>query len=531
MFFNNLSYNSTGPWFWSFGDGTSSTMFSPTHTYAAPGLYNVSLHIGDSSTGCWDYVVKLIHVGDSIPPACQAAFYYYHDSTNANNVYHFVNQSNPQDAAWYWNFGDPASGANNVSHLKNAEHVFSQPGDYNVCLTMTTTNPQCTSTVCHIVHVGPPPPPPCENWITYMKNWLHVEYEGHILGNPPATYNWTFGDGHSASGQNVVHDYAAPGLYTVTLHTVTSDSNHCEWNRSIQIHVGDSTNIRQVYGQVFAGNFPMAMGMVMIFGLDTVPGTLPFFASDIVDSMGVYMFPYVPEGDFIVWALPFDSTGGYLPTYYGNVLWWNQATVIHLGQPVNPYNINLIQATSMPSGSGGINGQVNAGGLKSSQVSNIAMILENSYQQQIGFRKVRASGAFDFSQMGFGTYYLRPELAGTTAQTVKVEISSSKPVASVVMTLNGNSIMGIDENPIVDEFLMYPMPVKDVLNLNLTLTTSTTVRSEILNFTGQSVYDASFSLSKGGNTLKLDAGLLAPGVYILKMTSPDGIRIVRKFVK
>lgn len=527
MHFNNLSTGSTGPWFWSFGDGSSSTNFDPNHTYAAPGLYTVTLSMGDSTQGCWDYETKQIQVGDSIPPQCHAAFTWYCDSMNTNGVVHFINQSTPQEANWSWNFGDGSP----VSYQKNPEHIFPGPGDYNVCLTMYTLNQQCTSTECHLVHVGNPPPPPCENWFTLMKNWLHVDFEGHILGNPPATYSWTFGDGSSGSGQNVAHQYAAPGIYTVTLHTVTQDSNQCEWTRTQNIQVGDSNNIRQVYGQVFKGNFPMNAGMVMIFGLDTIPGAMPFFANDIVDSSGVYMFPYVPEGDYIIWAMPFDSVGGYLPTYYGNVLWWEDATVIHLGQPVNPYNISLIQATNMAAGNGGINGQVNTSGLKSAQVDQIAMILNNEQGQQVGFRKVKANGKFDFSGMAYGTYYLKPELPGTGSQTVKVVLSAAQPTAQVVMTLSGSNILGVSENGMVDEFRAYPLPVKDVLNLSIRLTSESTVTTEIFNFSGQVVYGAINQLSKGSNQLKLDVSALTSGLYVLRMTSSEGIKIVQKFVK
>ncbi len=35
---------------------------------------------------------------------------------------------------YYWNFGDPASGAANLSNLKNPIHIFSGPGNYNVQL-------------------------------------------------------------------------------------------------------------------------------------------------------------------------------------------------------------------------------------------------------------------------------------------------------------------------------------------------------------------------------------------------------------
>jgi PKD repeat protein len=36
-------------------------------------------------------------------------------------------------------------------------------------------------------------------------------------GSPPVSYAWDFGDGETATGEQVLHLYAAGGSYTVTL--------------------------------------------------------------------------------------------------------------------------------------------------------------------------------------------------------------------------------------------------------------------------------------------------------------------------
>lgn len=526
MKFNNLSTGSNGPWFWSFGDGNSATTFDPHHTYAAPGVYQVSLSIGDSNAGCWDYTSKMIQVGDTLPPPCYVSFTWYQDSTLQNFTVHFINYSTPENSSWSWNFGD----STNISNEKNPTHTFPGNGVYNVCLTIMNQATQCYATQCYEVHVGPPPPPPCENWITHMNNWLDVSFEGHLVGNPPATYTWGFGDGASGTGKNITHHYAAPGLYPVTLTTVTQDSNQCTWTRTQEILVGDSNNIHQVYGQVFAGNFPLHFGMAMIFSNDTIPGGMPFFASSLLDSMGVYTFPYVPSGSYVIWAMPFDSTGEYLPTFFGNVIYWELATTITLGQPNNPYNISLVHATNMPTGNGGINGHVNTGTLKSATVNQIAMILTNEQGQALGFRKVNAAGTFDFTGMAFGTYFLKPELPNVSSQVVKVVLSAANPTATVNMTYTGKTILGISDEAIVSGFTAYPNPVQDLLNLDLSLLSASTVTCEIYNFTGQVVARETSSLGKGENKLQINLGALNAGIYTLRMTSPEGISIVKKIV-
>ncbi|WP_206599838.1 GEVED domain-containing protein [Hymenobacter glacialis] len=73
--FRDQSLNSPTAWRWSFGDGTTSVLQSPQHTYAAPGAYTVQLRVCNA-TGC-DSLTKVGYVqvrADAPRPApCQPA--------------------------------------------------------------------------------------------------------------------------------------------------------------------------------------------------------------------------------------------------------------------------------------------------------------------------------------------------------------------------------------------------------------------------------------------------------------------------
>jgi len=60
MFTNECSGNTIG-WWWDFGDATTSTASSPTHTYAQQGTYNVRL-IAESFGGCMDTTIQPLEV-------------------------------------------------------------------------------------------------------------------------------------------------------------------------------------------------------------------------------------------------------------------------------------------------------------------------------------------------------------------------------------------------------------------------------------------------------------------------------------
>ena len=64
-----FSDNSTGnptSWVWNFGDGNSSTLQNPTHTYSSPGTYNVSLTVSDGATTDTETKTSFITVGSPV---------------------------------------------------------------------------------------------------------------------------------------------------------------------------------------------------------------------------------------------------------------------------------------------------------------------------------------------------------------------------------------------------------------------------------------------------------------------------------
>jgi PKD repeat protein len=451
------------------------------------------------------------------------------DSASGGFIYHHIVPTMPNGYyadTVFFNAGYIPAGILWISawdcrqHLHEGNFAFG-PGNLNFTMNF------------HIC-AGPPPPPCHADFYPTLPppppQPLTVHFANTSIGaNGP--WLWLFGDGTTSTLFSPVHPYNAPGLYHVTLHMGDSANGGCFDSRTHDIQVWDSTDFHQVFGQVFEGNYLLHMGVVMIFSDTILPGIMPYFAISPLDSMGMYRFPFVPNGEFVIWALPFDSVGSYLPTFYEHALFWEQANKIQLGQPNDPYNIHLLHVTDMPNGQGGINGHVNIQGLKSSGVDQIVMLLTNEQGQAIGFRRVDASGTFNFSRMAYGTYFLKPELPNTPSDLVKVELSAANPVSNVTLTFTGKEILGINEISTVESFEAYPVPVKDILNLNIRLVSAVNATAEIYSFTGQIVTNKNLSLTRGENVVKLDLSSLNSGLYTLRISSPAGIRIVQKVVK
>jgi len=64
--FTDLTSGNPNSWVWNFGDGNSSTLQNPTHTYSSPGTYNVSLTVSDGATTDTETKTSFITVGSPV---------------------------------------------------------------------------------------------------------------------------------------------------------------------------------------------------------------------------------------------------------------------------------------------------------------------------------------------------------------------------------------------------------------------------------------------------------------------------------
>jgi PKD repeat protein len=534
--FSDLSQTNGGgtitSWSWNFGDPGSgsnnvSNIQNPAHLFSAAGSYNVCLTIQGADSLCFDIFCQTIIVGTNT--GCQAYFTDYPDSLNTALI-QFTDQSSGNINSWSWNFGDPASGPFNFSNLQNPEHQFTVPGTFYVCLTIQGADSTCYDVFCKTVIVGNSSG--CMAMFTYNGNPAGgnaIQFTDQSTGNPN-NWMWNFGDSTYSTEQNPFHIYPAPGVYIACLTITANNGTNCTSTFCLNVFVNDSVVSNQIYGQVFEGNLTLQLGMALIFSLDSNLNYAPYVDICSIDSMGFYYFNDVPDGNYLVFAIPFDSNG-YLPTYYGDVLNWAEATVIEVGVPNNPYDIHLLQAGYMPAGPGSVGGQVNMGNLKSSMLDKMMMLLMDEEGHAISFDQVSESGSFNFPSMAYGTYYLYAEMAGITSDYIIVVLTPEKPHADVVMTFSGKTILGIgNKYPELEAGVIYPNPATDKVNLTLNLKEGAQLKVEIFNQGGQITSSMMKSLDPGKNVLTLSVSELAPGFYTLRLTSENGINISRKLL-
>jgi PKD repeat protein len=220
---------------WTFGDGTSSNLYNPTHVYANYGIYNVCLRVikrnlNGTLSNCVSEICKL----DTIGYQCnlQAYFTTNIDSATVPALVQFNNQSsgyNTQDSV-IWNFGDGTA----VSNVVNPSHTYVNPGVYMACLIVKKNStlagyPVCRDTFCKMINIVNP----CNllaNFTYYRDSLITIPNSYHFTNTtvPLASSDsirWTFGDGTSSSQVNPNHVYTTPGTYTVCLRVIKRNPN------------------------------------------------------------------------------------------------------------------------------------------------------------------------------------------------------------------------------------------------------------------------------------------------------------------
>jgi gliding motility-associated-like protein len=198
---------------WGFGDGYTSTLQNPNHTYPSSGYYSITL-VATNSGGCTSSLTKTNYIHVLVPPVANFTGTPL-NYCNTPDTVHFTSTvtgtNTPYTYAWAFGNGNTAVTANPVN-------LYAASGAYTVSLVVTDAK-GCKDTV-----VKP-------GYITagqLTAGFTPSPSSGCV--NTPLTFNstsigatnliWKFGDGStpvSTTSTSVTHVYTTAGTYTVKL--------------------------------------------------------------------------------------------------------------------------------------------------------------------------------------------------------------------------------------------------------------------------------------------------------------------------
>ena len=208
--FTDSSSGSITSYSWTFGDGGTSSLQNPSHTYNAAGTYTASLTV--TGAGGSDTASATITVN---APAPVASFTASPTSGIAPLSVSFTDTSSGTITARAWDFGDGG-----VSSASNPSHTYTSAGTYTVSLTVSGPGGSDTQTQAGLITVATPPPTAAFGATpTSGAAPLAVSFTDLSSGSITSR-SWSFGDGGTSNAQNPSHTYTADGTYTVSL-TVT----------------------------------------------------------------------------------------------------------------------------------------------------------------------------------------------------------------------------------------------------------------------------------------------------------------------
>lgn len=183
----------------------------------------------------------------------------FHDTIGCPGLFTVIAHGDTSYTSFQWDFGDGTT-----STQTSAEHSYSSNGAYTVTLYGFKSNQCAADAVSALVIQGSVQNIFPSFNITYNGNTsLYSSFFDTIICNYTVDfsaffdahalhYNWNFGDGTGASGQNVTHTFDSSGVFTITL-SESDDScyqGHITWT----IVVAGGNNLNPLFYIIYNGD-------------------------------------------------------------------------------------------------------------------------------------------------------------------------------------------------------------------------------------------------------------------------------------
>jgi len=198
---------------WSFGDGATSSLQNPVHTYTTAGSFDVSLTI-QTVEGCSSTILQpgIITTGNKPVADFSASAL----DGCASLTRDFTIQSSSIFTSALWNFGDGS-----FSSEISPTHHFLDTGWLNVGLIVSDNG--CADTVVKLNYIHVQGPAAKINKTVDCNNRLDLTFKDGSIGETKT--RWNFGDGTTSTLKTITHTYTAPGQYNVKLNVSNATCN------------------------------------------------------------------------------------------------------------------------------------------------------------------------------------------------------------------------------------------------------------------------------------------------------------------
>lgn len=357
---------------------------------------------------------------------------------------------------------------------------------------------------------------------------------------PSVTYEWSPVAGLSCSTCAVTTASPLAGpVFSIT----GTDINGCTKTETIVVATD------RIFGHVlYTGTPPVnPRATVILIGYDPADSSIVSMDTTLTCLDGAeqyYEFPARPVGRYAVVAQQETGTpgiSGYVPTYAGNQAhWFNSSAIAHTVGAADGYDVSMIFG-NVPSGPGYIAGYLYAGDGSGNGVvtAGVMVLLKDASGQVVTYTYTNSAGIYTFSGLALGTYTIHPEAFGyyTTTSSVtltatgvfQLDVTFKKDTAN--KTIYPFTPIGVRHVSILDgEVRIYPNPAHKVLNIASGKQELNGATLSVADVAGRLAMTQHIDVPASGDA-RVDVSNLVPGMYILTITSADGVYTAKLVVE
>lgn len=401
----------------------------------------------------------------------------------------------------------------------------STSGD-TLCVTIVDAT-GCIATACEVVNVAPT----CDVFITNSGTTLTANASGNSAAG--FSYQWS-------NGQNTqTITPSASGSYCVTI----TDSNGCTADACTAFTFISDDIVNGFIILDSLNTIPNGVNTFKVYLIehDDVAGTLTAVDSQLVTSTpniwaAEYEFTGVADGDYLIKVViqtGSDQYDNFLPTYAGDVLFWNDATTVTVPSFNNTQYITMIMGIN-PGGPGFIGGLIADGAnITTGQVEtrgdgdpvqNVNVLILTEADVPIIHAATDANGEFTFPSLAYGTYKVIVDVIGLEQGMKFVTLSPENPGEQIYFEMNETFVTKIDDVLNGASLKVYPNPVTEIMNVQIEMKATVLLNVSVTNLLGERLISENKQLTEGIQNLNVNLKDLPAGIYFLNLS--DGHEVI-----
>ncbi|MBA3829516.1 MAG: PKD domain-containing protein [Taibaiella sp.] len=217
----DTAYDTLSTYYWTFGDGDTSTLFEPNHAYKDTGKYNVTLIVKDVH-GCRDTIKKTGYITITGP---RASFTIDDSVKICTPLFVQFTSTSTGASSYTWDVGDGTT----PLYIAAPSHLYGTTGYFTVKLVVADVIGCKDTAIGHVNIYG------YSGGLSYFPDSgcapLFVNFAASVSNAPIII--WDFNDGYTQSligTTSTTHTYKTPGAYVPKL--ILSDGKGCKGSNS-----------------------------------------------------------------------------------------------------------------------------------------------------------------------------------------------------------------------------------------------------------------------------------------------------------